>query len=161
MFFYCIICVLINVGATSLLPPKLAPLISQRSQIVGSKFKIFCQIEEGQKPFQFRWYFGSRPLSESTNLHIENSEEDSLLVIDQLSVSHTGNYSCTVRNNFGETSQLVALSVTCKLFPVCHNQDDRFAFVSTCGAYGSIILLSFVSAFSKNLCKCVCIVHFY
>ena len=61
--------------------------------------------------------------------HPHARQEDSQLVIDEVQMNHSGNYSCMVINIHGSDSILYSLHVHCKLliFPVS-TQSNLFYF---------------------------------
>ena len=95
------------------LPPKLADFVPKKSQNIDTKLKIYCQAQEGTKPFRFAWSKNGQPLvaSAKTNYRIETTEEDSLLVIDRLVTSDSASYSCQVQNSHGTASQITVVTV--------------------------------------------------
>ena len=93
--------------------PKLVELKSKQSFSIGKRFKIFCYLEEGSKPYRFEWRKDGQliPLSTTEHYLIETSKDSSWLTIDTLLYKDMGNYSCSVRNNFGSDVQNTFLSV--------------------------------------------------
>ena len=98
------------------IPPKLDEFQSSRTLKNGTKFKIFCVILEGTKPFQFEWRFNDHQLSKlfiASEYKIDSFNDDqSQLTIAKLDRKHSGTYSCSVRNNFGSDRQSTRLTVT-------------------------------------------------
>ena len=92
--------------------PKLDEFHPKRSQKVGTKFSILCSPQEGSKPFQFGWLKNGIIFEDSSSKYkIDTTEDASLLMISSLSVYDTANYTCTVRNSFGDDSQSTFLTV--------------------------------------------------
>lgn len=109
--WFLIECLLFASVAYASLVPKLDKFYP-RDQNVGSTFKIFCSPQEGSKPFQFEWRKNGQLLSSSgVTYKIEHSIDDSLFVINQLQTLDSGNYSCTVRNQYGSDTQTTVLTV--------------------------------------------------
>lgn len=97
--------------------PKLDPFYLKKSQNKGSTFKLLCSIQEGSKPLSFKWYKNNHLLtSKQSNYRIESIKDDSLLVIDELTIDDTGNYSCSVSNNYGTDIQFTYLIVKGSFF---------------------------------------------
>lgn len=96
--------------------PKLGEFKSSLSQNVGSKLKIFCSPQEGDRPFRFVWRKNGQPLSTGSHLRIETSEDDSLLIIEKLLASDSANYSCLVENRKGVDTQSTLLLLKGTLF---------------------------------------------
>ena len=92
--------------------PKLAEGKPKIFQDRETKFNIFCSIQKGTKPFQFEWRKNTKVLKGSNaNIRIQDFEDNSLLIINQLSSNDSARYTCTVRNHFGSDSQSTELSV--------------------------------------------------
>jgi hypothetical protein len=100
--------------------PKLLSLSSQTLS-EGSVFRLFCSTSAGVKPLFFQWGKNGQILSNTpqNNFKIDNSEEFSQFIIKSVDRSDSANYSCTVRNAFGEDvkySQLIVKGL--KFFPL-------------------------------------------
>ncbi len=92
--------------------PKLADSIANKAQNVGTKLKILCQAQEGSRPLRFTWQKNGQQLSSSTGKYnIDSTEEDSLLVIKQLAIEDSGNYTCSVGNSAGTVHQTTVVIV--------------------------------------------------
>lgn len=113
MLYVCNLIVLVlisNVDAN--FSPKLDDFKPKRSQNIGSKFTILCNLLEGTKPFQFEWHKNNKIISNANeNIGLENFDDKSLLVIDKLSSDDSGRYTCIVRNKYGSDSQSTELIV--------------------------------------------------
>lgn len=81
------------------------------SQKIGTKFKILCSLQQGSSPFRFEWEKNSHLLQDS-QVNVETDEDGSVLIIRKLEVSHSGNYSCAVRNDHGIDTKWTVLTVT-------------------------------------------------
>jgi len=78
----------------------------------GSQFRLFCSRSAGDKPLFFQWSKNGRTLSNTpqVNYKIENSDDFTIFTINSVERNDSGNYSCIVRNAFGEdtkSSQLI------------------------------------------------------
>lgn len=88
--------------------PKLAKsMSSSQSQIIGSKFKLYCILEEGKK-ISFEWAKDGQTLTPFNDIRyrIENHSDESSLTIHKLTNSDSGNYKCLVRSSNGLSDQL-------------------------------------------------------
>lgn len=102
VFSYILVIISISVTFSVASSPKLAPFISHRSANVGSRFKIFCQVEEGTREgLIFQWTKNGKKVQSNLNDDhrqiIETSKDESTLTIDHLQPSDGGNYSCLVK----------------------------------------------------------------
>ena len=108
--------------------PKLSENLPRRSQNIGTRFKVSCFVEDGQKPFRFEWRKNDQIIRSDFDqkYQIDSEDDSSRLTIIDLNINDSANYSCTVRNDFGFDSQLTNLIVKgLKLF---------FYFSHICGA---------------------------
>ena len=92
--------------------PKLAEFMLKRVQNEKTKLKISCTPQEGSKPFHFEWHREGRLLVEPFHrFKISFDEDESELIIPRLSFEDSGNYSCTVRNDYGSDTQWTQIVV--------------------------------------------------
>ena len=99
--------------------PKLVDVKDRLSQNVGTKLKIHCNIQQGSKPMTFEWYKNTSRIDllnmmmteNNRGMKIVHSEDESLLTIFTLNRTHSGNYSCHVRNRYGSDTQFTVLTV--------------------------------------------------
>lgn len=94
--------------------PKLGEVKSKVSINLGNKFKFHCYLEDGNKvPVKFEWYRNGHLLSigMNTRYKIDNSPDESVLIINKLESNDSANYSCTARSTFGTDTQSTTLTV--------------------------------------------------
>lgn len=98
--------------------PQIAKFHSSLSQPIGSVFALFCNALSGSKPFRFQWFKDGEELGgqSSTLLHsarfqVDTKQVFSHLMLHDLVPSDSGNYSCTVSNDFGLHTQWSVLQV--------------------------------------------------
>lgn len=116
---------------TTNVPPKLEEFKPKKILNVGSKSTMLCSIQDGSLPFRFEWLKNGHilsPIMDNSVHRITTAEGESLLVIDRLSSSDSGNYSCSVTNSFGSDAQSTVLVV--KGLPTL-----GFDSTPTCGAH--------------------------
>ena len=78
----------------------------------ASYFTVFCAIERGSQPLFFQWYKNGHLIPKQSNeLEILSiGDMQSILNIKKVTSNDSGNYTCEVKNAFGEdtfTSQLI------------------------------------------------------
>jgi len=96
----------------------------------GMRAAIPCQILEGDLPVTFRWERNGQPLNEqSLGASTRRLDEYSTsLIIEHITSSHSGNYTCVAQNVAGSESFPVPLTVNGKVLsliscstPSAHN----------------------------------------
>nr|XP_027203955.1 uncharacterized protein LOC113797727 [Dermatophagoides pteronyssinus] len=110
--YYLVFCLHIFTSLAEHTAPKLGEHVSRRSQNVGTKLKITCFVQQGQKPFLFEWYKNDQLIfNDHHKYHIDSDDDTSLLAIANLNEKDSANYSCTVRNDFGFDTQTTILII--------------------------------------------------
>ena len=93
---------------------------SSQSQMIGTKFKLWCTTQYGNKPLSFKWRKNDNVLSSNNDqqqqhqkhrYHIEILTDESVLTIFNVEQFDSGNYSCQVYNHFGSDIQFTVLTV--------------------------------------------------
>lgn len=78
----------------------------------GQKLKITCALESGSSPVKFLWFKDENLLTTSDRVKIqENSDESSILTIGSVASIDEGKYKCIAKNEMGNDSTAVQLSV--------------------------------------------------
>ncbi|XP_031340632.1 Down syndrome cell adhesion molecule-like protein Dscam2 isoform X2 [Photinus pyralis] len=96
-------------------PPKIIP-INPMTDILreGMRAAITCQIMEGDLPITFRWERNGKTISnnvvEGTSVR-RIDEFSSSLIIEKVSSTHSGNYTCVASNIAGSEKYIVPLTV--------------------------------------------------
>ncbi|RWS20219.1 Down syndrome cell adhesion molecule-like protein Dscam2, partial [Leptotrombidium deliense] len=106
--------------------PKLAsfPLFSPFTE--DRPFTTVCTIQDGSLPISFFWKFNQKLINNNFGIEIEKSESSSFLKINKLKQTHSGNYTCTAINTFGEDSQTFTLLVKGPLKWITEPTDVQF-----------------------------------
>ena len=112
------------------------PLHSQ-----GNQLTLNCTSEGGPQ-LRYIWVFLGNIISNS-----------SMLIIDNVTTTDGGNYTCTVTNDAGSSDAIV--TVYSKLFIITINRVYVYVFCVCC-VYVVCILFVYVC-----VCMCVCICVFY
>ena len=78
----------------------------------ASYFTVSCAIERGSQPLFFQWHKNGHSINKQSNQIQINSlgNKQSILTIEKVTSNDSGNYTCEVKNAFGEdtfTSQLI------------------------------------------------------
>ena len=79
----------------------------------GSLFSALCTSNSGSVPLFFSWYKDGQAIPSQSNEIIINSldESQSNLKVKKVKAKDSGNYTCSVRNAFGEDSHSIKLIV--------------------------------------------------
>ena len=104
---------LIHINSEKILPPKLIPVINQRTQPARTNFQILCSVLEGSQPLFFEWSKNGQSIKSRPDVkyRIDNLDMSSTLSIKSIDRIDAGNYSCLVKNSIGSDSQTVLLII--------------------------------------------------
>ncbi|XP_035214085.1 Down syndrome cell adhesion molecule-like protein 1 homolog, partial [Stegodyphus dumicola] len=82
-------------------PPILHPLNIPPDLGIGDSLDIICSLKRGSIPVTFEWKINNRVPEKRVGIQINTSQKRSVYIIDSISASDVGNYSCTATNNDG------------------------------------------------------------
>lgn len=92
--------------------PKLIKIYEKQAQNAGSKFVLFCSVQEGAQPLQFEWNKDGHRIQTIEGVQeVKTFDDHSQLSIHQLAGGDSGTYTCVVGNQFGEDRQSTQLKV--------------------------------------------------
>lgn len=116
----------------STVPPKISPFHSTMLSLnVGDRASITCSVQKGDTPLHIKWLKNGILVDPSQRISVTQVDQyNSILVIEQLSDSHSGNYSCFVSNQAGEVESSQALLVNGKL--LIKKIDSQFSSILSC-----------------------------
>ncbi|GLG93723.1 Tyrosine-protein phosphatase Lar, partial [Gryllus bimaculatus] len=95
-------------------PPRISPFNFEADVTEGMRTQLMCATSKGDRPFNITWRKDSRPLGPADDDWINIKEYDhvsSILTIDSVTSSHSGNYTCVVGNRAGTVEHTAHLSV--------------------------------------------------
>lgn len=78
----------------------------------GERGSATCTIRSGDRPVEFQWKKDGILLTQSSNVDIQYIKDSSLLLIETVTSKSSGNYTCIVKNSFGQDQFTASLSVT-------------------------------------------------
>lgn len=73
-----------------------------------------CSASQGDRPFNITWSKDGHDINGGDISISDFAPFSSILTIDNVASSHSGNYTCTVRNDAGRAQYTANLSVTGK-----------------------------------------------
>ena len=92
--------------------PILNAFVPEHSQKQGSQFTLTCSVVYGDSPIDFRWTKDNQLIDNNSNgSQITSIGLVSILVIANISPTHSGNYSCFASNEHGFDSRNTRLNV--------------------------------------------------
>ncbi|KAG8173217.1 hypothetical protein JTE90_025387 [Oedothorax gibbosus] len=78
----------------------------------GERGSAICTIRSGDRPVEFQWKKDGVLLSQSSSVDIQYIKDSSFLVIESVNSKSSGNYTCIVKNSFGQDQFTASLTVT-------------------------------------------------
>ncbi|EGI65012.1 Down syndrome cell adhesion molecule-like protein [Acromyrmex echinatior] len=105
-----------SVEVRVLVPPKITPFSFARDLNVGDRTSVQCVVVTGDLPLTFTWLKDNVPIETVRTLPngIQISDYppfSSILTINSVSASHSGNYTCQISNVAGLAEHSTSLSV--------------------------------------------------
>ncbi|XP_053206033.1 cell adhesion molecule DSCAM-like isoform X2 [Panonychus citri] len=91
--------------------PRVNLFTAQSKPVIGSKSSFTCQASAGSLPLNILWYKDNKEISDSSTIRIRTIEDFSNLIIESVSPSHSGNYTCKISNQFGSDISSLELKV--------------------------------------------------
>lgn len=95
------------------MPPNITPFVFEGSPLHSGQYvQVTCLISDGDLPVEFNWDLDGRKLQEFPEITTSNmGRRSSILSIDSVTYSYTGNYTCTAKNKAGIASHTVQLLI--------------------------------------------------
>lgn len=89
--------------------------------------QLQCIVTEGDVPVDIRWITSGQTHSALSGISITKiGSKSSIMQIDSVDASHSGNYTCTARNSAGQASYTAQLTVV----GIIHEHDNKSTFSS-------------------------------
>ncbi|KAL0892915.1 hypothetical protein ABMA27_014593 [Loxostege sticticalis] len=92
-------------------PPKIASFHFPEELEVGGSTQASCSLVSGDKPIQFTWHKDNLPIPSVLKVEQKNMDFFTILIIQDLTSAHSGEYTCKATNDFGTVSHSAALVV--------------------------------------------------
>lgn len=135
------ICVLIMLTiGSSASAPKIVTVKPLDDVELGQRVNMVCSLKEGTPPISFSWRKDGALIEQNSELRVLHTDEyQETLQITKVSPTHTGNYTCSVKNAFG--SDQMSLSVLPRFQPVWMDS----AKTSVSGVTGQAVVIDCVA----------------
>lgn len=91
--------------------PKVQPFSFPTMVQMQEKTSVVCLLKQGSQPLTFQWLKDNSKIHESRNMKIKTMDDVSILTIDPVSPSDSGNYTCFVSNAYGKDKHSARLIV--------------------------------------------------
>ncbi|KAL4709858.1 hypothetical protein ACJJTC_003821 [Scirpophaga incertulas] len=92
-------------------PPKIASFHFPEELEVGGSTQATCSLLSVDKPIQFTWHKDNLPIPSILKVEQKNMDFFTLLIIQDLTSAHSGEYTCKANNDFGSVSHSASLVV--------------------------------------------------
>ena len=93
--------------------PKIMSMQSSNIMKEGAQFTFVCSLEFGSLPIHFQWMKNDLVVpTNDRHMQVQSiGEKKSLLSIEKVKASDSGNFTCNARNEFGIDSHVIQLIV--------------------------------------------------
>lgn len=91
--------------------PKVQPFVFPSMVQIHEKTSVLCIVKQGTQPITFRWYKDNSEIQDSNNIKIKVMDDMSVLTIEPVSSSDSGNYTCSATNAYGKHRHSAQLTV--------------------------------------------------
>ncbi|GBM66125.1 Titin [Araneus ventricosus] len=85
--------------------PVLNPMFIPPNLAVGDMTELTCTVKRGSLPITFTWYHNNQVVSDYHKYKISNSKIGSQFLIEKVTASDIGNYTCKASNIYGEDTK--------------------------------------------------------
>lgn len=92
--------------------PKIQKFQFPEKSEVNEKASVTCSLKTGKPPFSFHWRKNGKEFEDGKGITTQTLKLLSILVIDPVTYSAAGNYTCIVRNSEGTDTFSSVLTVT-------------------------------------------------
>ncbi|GFR06374.1 roundabout homolog 1 [Trichonephila clavata] len=99
------------ITTASVVYPKIQPFNFPSNVIVGQKASATCTAISGDQPLEFKWLKNGKDIPTGGEVTIRTLVDVSVLVIETVDASSTGNYTCYLRTSSGSDTFTAPLEV--------------------------------------------------
>lgn len=95
----------------------MVPFSAPIKPMIGGKTSLTCQSLFGSPPLTIIWYKDGVQLTDSPSksIRIQSMEALSALIVDSITSSSSGNYTCKISNRYGSDSYTTELLIEGKI----------------------------------------------
>lgn len=91
--------------------PAIGELLTSSKLVENKKYFLTCHLNSGTPPYEFEWSLNGKRIIPDDKVTINQHEDYSTLNIRSMSSAYNGDFTCTVRNSFGEDSRTVSVKL--------------------------------------------------
>ena len=92
--------------------PQLSDIVKTQRQTVDSIFTLTCNTWSGSPPFKYSFYHNGVQLKSNSRVTVTEMKDSlAMLMIKNLTIKDSGNYSCTVQSRHGGDAKWTMLQV--------------------------------------------------
>ena len=95
--------------------PVIGELLTSSKLAENKKYFLTCHLANGKPPNEFEWSLNGKRISPDDKVTIDQQEDYSTLNIRSMSSEYNGEFTCSVRNAFGEDRKSVAVQLNGRL----------------------------------------------
>lgn len=96
-------------------PPEITPFKLPPDLVEGRRLSLFCSLTIGTPPISFSWAKDGYAVGSLPGIKVFHVDEyQNVLQIENVSVDHVGNYTCSAKNAFGTDQMSVRLALKFK-----------------------------------------------
>lgn len=94
--------------------PVISELLTSSKLSEGKRYFLACHISNGKEPNTFEWLLNGQKVIQNDNIIINQGEDHSILNIKSMSPRESGDYTCNVRNFFGQDNKTISVKLNGK-----------------------------------------------
>lgn len=91
--------------------PKVQKIFFPDQVVTGQRTSVHCTAISGTPPMEFKWQRNGHSLKANQQFSIRSSVDYSILFIENVDPSTSGNYTCELTNPFGSDRYTAILEV--------------------------------------------------
>lgn len=105
-------------------PPKIQTFMFPTDLRVGQSAKAICSVKEGIGPYDFHWMKDNTDIISTSEITYQIFDDYSVLVIEKLTPTQIGNYTCRVTSSSGSDQFTAPLMINAPPSWISEPQDQ-------------------------------------